>query len=269
MAPDEHERFARGAVDALSRDPRLAGLALGGSWIGKRMDEFSDLDFVVAVKPAHVSAVMNDRQTIAGGLGKLLCAFTGEHVGEPRLLICLYDDPLLHVDLKFVSVADFAHRVEDPEVLWDRDGDLARALASSRAEFPRPDVQWIEDRFWTFVHYGATKLGRGEYFEVVGFLAFLRDRVLGPMCAARHGLEPRGVRRLEFYAREERAKFEATLCRNDRRDCGRALVAAVALYRELRQAMAPPDLTPRTAAETSAVAYLDAVVRRDGEAKDP
>ena len=52
MAPDEHERFARGAVDALSRDPRLAGLALGGSWIGKRMDEFSDLDFVVAVKPA-------------------------------------------------------------------------------------------------------------------------------------------------------------------------------------------------------------------------
>ncbi|MER7057532.1 MULTISPECIES: hypothetical protein [unclassified Streptomyces] len=34
-----------------------------------------------------------------------------------------------------------------------------------------PDLQWIEDRFWIWVHYGATKLGRGELFEVNGFLA--------------------------------------------------------------------------------------------------
>jgi hypothetical protein len=31
----------------------------------------------------------------------LLVGFTGEHVGEPRVLICLYGPPVLHVDLKF------------------------------------------------------------------------------------------------------------------------------------------------------------------------
>ena len=34
--------------------------------------------------------------------------FTGEHVGESRVLICLYGPPLLHVDLKFVSLSDAA-----------------------------------------------------------------------------------------------------------------------------------------------------------------
>jgi hypothetical protein len=35
-------------------------------------------------------------------------AFSGEHVGEPRALICLYGPPLLPVDLKFVSLSDAA-----------------------------------------------------------------------------------------------------------------------------------------------------------------
>jgi hypothetical protein len=52
------------------------------------------------------------RAGFAGALGPLLSAFTGDHVGEPRLLICLYGPPLLHVDLKFVTPADLAERVE-------------------------------------------------------------------------------------------------------------------------------------------------------------
>ncbi|NRS94850.1 hypothetical protein DFH40_002566 [Clostridium beijerinckii] len=47
---------------------------------------------------------MNERIKIAESLGTLLSAFTGEHVGEPRLLICLCEPELLHVDLKFVSI---------------------------------------------------------------------------------------------------------------------------------------------------------------------
>lgn len=49
---------------------------------------------------------------LAGTLGHLLHAFTGEHVGEPRLLICLYGPELLHVDLKFVTLEMLTQRVE-------------------------------------------------------------------------------------------------------------------------------------------------------------
>ena len=65
-------------------------------------------------------------------LGPLLACFTGEHVGEPRLLIALYGPPLLHVDLKFVAERDLDVRVEDGRVLWQRDGALDRALAPRR-----------------------------------------------------------------------------------------------------------------------------------------
>ena len=47
---------------------------------------------------------MQARVQLAESLHLLLAAFTGEHVGEPRLLICLYRSPLLHVDLKYVSL---------------------------------------------------------------------------------------------------------------------------------------------------------------------
>ena len=83
----------------------------------------------------------------------MLACFTGEHVGEPRLLITLYGPPPVHVDLKFASDRGLEQRVEDGLVLWQRDGALDAALRRTAAAWPRPDRQWIEDRFWVWVHY--------------------------------------------------------------------------------------------------------------------
>ena len=61
---------------------------------------------------------MTQRRELAGTLGHLLHAFTGEHVGEPRLLICLYGPELLHVDLKFVTLEMLTQRVEASSVIY-------------------------------------------------------------------------------------------------------------------------------------------------------
>ncbi|HZG26771.1 MAG TPA: hypothetical protein VEZ17_19420, partial [Chitinophagaceae bacterium] len=108
----------------------------------------------------------------ARNFGQLLLAFTGEHVGEPRLLICLYDNPLLHVDIKFVTLEEFGTRVETPVILFDRNSQLKQVINQTTAIFPYPDFQWIEDRFWTWVHYAALKIGRGEYFEAIDFFGY-------------------------------------------------------------------------------------------------
>src|SRR5262249_11580558 len=137
------------------------------------------------------------RPEILGRLGSLLCATTGEHVGDPRLMIALYDSPLLHVDVKFVTVDDFVGRVEDPVVLWERDGALKQAIARTTPRWPQPSWQWIEDRFWIWVHNGATKIARGELFEAHAFLSFLRSNALAPLGALRAGRNARGVRHVE------------------------------------------------------------------------
>ena len=255
--PEPHRRFLDSAVARLKADERLLGVAVAGSWNTGEMDRFSDLDLVIAVTDDAFDAVMLERPSIARGLGDLLSGFTGEHVGEPRVFICLYGPPLLHVDLKFVRISDFHDRVEDPEVVWERSGALTGMLSRSRAHWPPANLQWIEDRFWTWIHYGACKVGRGELFEAIDFVAFLRTTVLGPLALTARGHLPRGVRKLESNVPELIEQFVGTLATHDASSCTGALEQAVRLYRQLRDELADASVERRLAAERHAVAFLD------------
>jgi predicted nucleotidyltransferase len=260
--PEPHASFLRSAVARLRDDPRLVGVAAGGSYLTGTMDEFSDLDLVVAVDPPAYPRVMEERHRIAASLGPLLSAFTGEHVGEPRVLICLYGAPLLHVDLKFVALGDAAQRVEDPAVLWERDGRLTGALQCGEARYPTRDLQWIEDRFWVWIHYGAGKIGRGELFEAHDMLAAIRAQALGPLMLQAVSARAMGVRRLEQVVPGAAREMEATVAGYDARSSANALRAAAQLYRVLRGAAATSSLVVRKDAEDAATAYLDAVLER-------
>lgn len=219
------------------------------------MDRFSDIDLVIV----HDTAVLSPeiRKAVAQSAGNLLACFTGEHVGEPRLLICLYDDPLLHVDLKFVALPDMRSRVEDPVILWERDQELSTLLNSSEAIFPYPDFQWIEDRVWVWVHYAATKIGRGELFEALTFLSFMQQTVLGPLALIRHDLLPKGVRKLEQLLPEADLKqMQATLASYDRQSCLNALQNIITYYQILREAVMPSGIERRHEAEKRVIEYV-------------
>jgi hypothetical protein len=247
---------------AADSDSRLLGVTVGGSAVTGTSDEFSDLDFVIVCRDADQPAVLAEARSLAGRLGPLVAAFTGEHVGEPRLVIALYGPPLLHVDLKFVAIADLGERVEDGLVVWERGGAVTAAMSAGAAAWPSPDLQWIEDRFWIWIHYGAAKLGRGELFECLDALGNLRGWVLGPLVAVARGRRPQGVRRIEAYAPDVVPRLEATVASHSRESCGAAFEATVELYRELREAARTPDLVVRAAAEAAAVEYLANVIRR-------
>lgn len=258
MPLNAHHEFINRAKERLSRDDRFAGLLAGGSMITGAMDEYSDLDLVAVCHPRGRDSVMKDRFLIAQELGHLLSAFTGDHVGEPRLIICLYGPPLLHVDIKFVTPEELAERVEDPLILWERDSQISGILRTTSSSFPYPDPQWIEDRFWVWVHYGAAKLGRGEWFELIDHLTFMRGTVLGPLLLIRSGQLPRGVRKLEQYAGPHLDKLKETVPIPDKESCCRALQATVHLYRQLRDTSS--ELLLRKEAEEAAVAYLETIL---------
>lgn len=263
-APSLHNRFLGDVLPRIQQDPRVAGVAIAGSIAKGRPDVYSDVDLIVVIDDEAFDSVTEERLELIGSWASLVAGFTGEHVGEPRLIITLVGPPLLHVDFKFVRASDFAERVENPGVLWDRDGSLAASLAEHPPADPSLDLQWIEDRFWVWVHYAATKLGRGELFEVIGFLGYLRETVLGPLAARRVGAPPRGVRHLESIAPDEARALRATLCGHDRHDAGQALLACVALYRQwLGDTEAV--IEPRRHAEKLAVQYLHDVIDQVAE----
>ena len=139
------QQFVNKAVATIKKDDNIIGLAVGGSWLTNELDEYSDLDLTLVTKE-KVSDDPAKMLNYAVSFGKLLSGFTGEHVGEPRLLICLYDHPLLHVDIKFLTLPEFYSRVENPVILHDTDGQLKDVLSKAEAKYPFPDYQWIEDR---------------------------------------------------------------------------------------------------------------------------
>ena len=261
---DAPRTLLRQIVGGIRQNPALVGLAAGGSFRSGRMDEYSDLDLVVVVEPAASQEVRGKRAALAATLGPLLASFTGEHVGEPRLLVCLYGPPPVHVDLKFVTPDDLAVRVETPTVLWDRDGRVRIALTAGTATWPAPDPQWIEDRFWIWVHYAAAKIARGELFEALDFIAFLRGQVLGPLALKEASAQPSGVRQVEKMASARARQMQETVARYDARDLVSSVRAAVALYRELRDHAGVEGLQRRSDAEEASVDYLDSVARRLG-----
>ena len=253
-APRHVRPYIEAVIAAIQADPRVVGLTAGGSAATGTMDEFSDLDLVVVCRDEHQPELLRDAPAFAARLGPLLACFTGEHVGEPRLLIALYGPPPVHVDLKFVADSQLDQRVEDGLILWQRDGALDAALRRAVPAWPQPDPQWIEDRFWVWIHYGATKLGRGELFECLDVLAALRAIVFGPLIARDSGHRAAGVRRLEQMAPGLVPALEATVSDHTPRGCAAALRASVALYRQLRGDA--PVLVRRTSAEAASLDYL-------------
>ncbi|WPQ62662.1 nucleotidyltransferase domain-containing protein [Chitinophaga sancti] len=253
------QQFADRVVDLLSADDVVVGLAAGGSWIGGQLDEYSDIDFVLVTR----EAIGGNKEMMMGyaeRFGHLLNAFTGEHLGEPRLLICLYDAPLLHVDIKFVTLEEFGQRVEDPVLLLDKGGRLQEVLEQTTAHFPHPAYQWIEDRFWIWIHYTLLKVGRGEYFEALESLGYMRNVVLGPLMHIKNGNEPRRLRRVETLCRaEEIAGLQATLAGYDREEIYAALRQVVKLYRQLREEIYGAEVELRRASEERVIAYFDSI----------
>lgn len=227
-------------VAAVSADERIEAVLGAGSLANGGFDAHSDFDFVVV---GDVPAA--ERRGFAGAMGTLLSAFTGEHVGDPDLLICLYGSPLLHVDYKFAPRATLTRFGERPVVLWARNPvAIAGWLSAVPVGRAAPDSQWFEDRAWLWLHYGATKWARGEYFEAISTLDFFRSMVLGPMLQRIAGLPMRGQRHLEQVPGARDALLP-TLAGYDAETIRRGLAEAAALYVELRQSDPPPRPTPQ------------------------
>ncbi len=250
------QSFIDKAIEQIRQDAEAVGLAVGGSWASCEMDAWSDLDLVL-VTTRQIAPDVNRMREYAARFGTLLGSFRGDHVGETRLLIALYESPLLHVDLKFLTPVEFYQRVENPVVLWERDGLLSAIMQQSMAQYPPFDFQWTEDRFWVWMHYAALKVGRGEYMEAVDFMAFIRSTVLGPLLHLKNNGMPRGVRRAETtFDAVDLSRLQATLSTPDRSGLLQSLSEAMAFYESLRDTFSPSTLQKNSAAQSAVTRYM-------------
>ncbi len=251
--------FARKFTEKVKELPEAIGLAVGGSWISDEIDEYSDLDFILITE----NRINDSREKMietAAKLGKLINAFTGEHVGEPRLLICMYDNPLIHVDIKFLTLEEFRDRVEEPVVLWEKDNALTNVINETEASWPEVDCQWIEDRFWAWIHYAALKVGRGEIFEAIDFISAIRQMVIAPLMQIRNGQLPRGLRKVETnFLEDDLENLKETIAAYDNYSIISAIDTVIYIYRFLREELFPEDILGRELVEERVIGYWNKI----------
>jgi predicted nucleotidyltransferase len=255
--------FAERVKKIVQEDPSVTGLAVAGSWISNEMDEFSDLDLVLVTK-YKIAGNKDKMLETARRFGDLVSGFTGEHVGEPRVLICLYDNPLLHVDIKFLTPDEFKDRIENPVILFEREGQLSKIIHSTTASWPQPDFQWIEDRFWTWIHYAALKIGRGELMEAYDFLSFLRMTVLSPLLQVKNNRNARGLRKVETeLSASDLENLKITIAQYNRASILKALDNTISIYKNLRRKLYDDKIILQSRAEKLSTTYLKEIAMRD------
>ncbi|NLB28656.1 MAG: oxalate:formate antiporter [Clostridiales bacterium] len=262
MITREQQLFINHALPELKRDPRVVGIALAGSYIQKeKMDEFSSLDFVIAISDEEWENVLGDRVEIAERLGTLLSCFTGEHIQSPNQLICLYDNPLIHVNLGFIPLSRVGQRYDNPVVMFEKESLMSEAYWQEPVMTPIPDLQWFEDRFWIWVHFITTRIGRGELFDAIDSISFLRLSVLGPLISMKNGKPAHGVRHIETDSPHDARMLIETVASYDAKSCVRALKAATDMYISLR-GMSKGEPFLREKAERAALEYLKRISDR-------
>jgi len=256
------KEFAEKVATIIKKNPAVLGLAVAGSWIDDELDEYSDLDLVLVTKE-KIGGDKDKMMAYAKSFGDLISGFTGEHVGEPRLLVCLFDNPLLHVDIKFVTLKEFETRVENPVILFERNKKLSEVISRTTPHWPEPDFQWMEDRIWTWVHYIAGKTGRGEYFEALNGIEFIRMNVLAPMMQARNKKKMRGLRKVENQlSPADLENLKITVAQYNRASLLKALDNTVSIYRSLRRKLYPGTVKLQSLAEKKSLDYLKEVKQK-------
>jgi hypothetical protein len=248
----------------LQADIRIAGFSIGGSWGTAGFDEYSDLDITIAVYPEHIEELLAERTLFLAELGNLLTAH--QHAADHRILVALYDCPpiLLHIDAKWVALADYYDRIKDPRVIWERNGELTHILNTTAADPILLDMQFIEDRIWAWLHYILAKLGRGELMEAIAYLYEIRVHTLAPIIQAKHDKLPYRLRRVESLPKADFDLLLDTHCEYDTKDCLRALRSLLDSYVMLRETMSPPDLRRNAAAEAAMRRYMGYIEEKCG-----
>ena len=239
-------------------DERVLGMCLGGSFAAGTPDVYSDVDLKLIVADDACDRVVEEIEGFATAAGTVVAAFRGDHLGLTHLLIVLYDD-LVHAD--FLVLPRSGLRAESREVplavLWERDDALSTEIVPS--EDRDVDAAWFEARVWTWLWYGQTKVLRGEVYEALDMLGYLRDRVLFPLLAATRGVRPSGSRRMEALTGDLAPLFERTVATHERSSALEALRATAELYELLADPILERQgVSPATAARDVVRAALAA-----------
>lgn len=247
-----HRAILQRAIAFAETDPRILGLALHyqqNNWNAEEMV------LVTSAESFHRTAP--HLKEIAASFGSLVLAY--EPVGHTasRELICLFDDPVDRIDLIVMPLENLP--LTYSTILCQKGKALTDLLAGQRTVPPHVDLQWMEDRFWVWLHSAANSLREGALFETLEQIGNLRSQILAPLVLCKNKQPTDQLAALEEKGGEDLGSLRATVPLYDARSCEISLREAAKLYVGLRETLAPDSLKRHQRAELAVMRHLHAV----------
>jgi hypothetical protein len=240
MLPD-HRRLLAKARELFAADNHVLGVLLGGSLADGRADLLSDIDLYLFVRDKDFESVFANREAVARSLGAVLLCYRGDHMPSGKHQLIVWYEGLLHVDLIYRK---WSGRVPDWKwkrtvILKDSYGAMAQLQKESDPLRPATvsleQLQTLSQKFWGWVAYTLGKICRGERWEALDNIAWIRNEALLVMLAWAQNAPYEGHRRLESKLDDELAMlFEQSLCSRELDALHNALMAEVRIFRKLR-----------------------------------
>ena len=206
-----------------------------------RADLFSDIDLYVFVRDSDFESVFAERDAIARSIGPVLVRYLGDHMpsGHHQLIVW-YEGPL-HVDLMFRKWSETVlHWKWKGSVILKDSGNAIAQLKKESDLLQPPELAWeqlntLNQKFWGWVAYTFGKILRGELWEALDNIAWIRNEALLVMLAWTQNAQYEGHRRLEAKLDDHLATlFNESLCSREPESLHAALTAEVRIFRELR-----------------------------------
>lgn len=199
----EHRRLLERAVSHFQTDRRVIGLAVGGSIAHGGVDFYSDVDLQIVVRDADFDAAFADRDAAAQAVGQPLFRFIADHIpGGDQLYIVLYQE-LVKLDFSYKRTSEMKPnwRLANRPILKDSKGFMADVQHQSqglRSPTPAPEtILVLHQKFWPWCWYVFGKIMRGELWEALDGVHWIRSMALLPMLDWVADRPHEGYRRLE------------------------------------------------------------------------
>lgn len=200
-----HQRVTFSALDLLSRDERVIGLYLSGSFADGQPDKYSDVDINILVEEVQREHIIKDHSRLIQQVGKVATVFPATHMHDPNQIIVFYEEAIpIHVDYQYRIASELTPKSKNKNVMivLDRNGRLTswkQECQKAEPEKPplRERLQYFEDRFWGWCWYTDTKIERGEFWEARDAIEYVRSNVLIALAYFKLDLPNEGGRRIE------------------------------------------------------------------------
>jgi hypothetical protein len=258
MSTDMHLNLVKKAEICLKEDKGFLGMAIGGSWIDNKLDQFSDLDLYLIMDNALVLS-FEEKKEIQHKWGNLLTFYINGH--DENVTVSLYDfaPDLLHVDCKWIYLEGFQKRVENPSIIFEKDRLLSNCIRDFPSEgYELPNFELNEMRFWSWMHYIFSKIGRGEIIEAYGYLCEVRNCCVGPMVLHKNALTPRRMRHAEHLPEADLKLIRKSIPINcDAKNCFDATIYMIELYKYTRDSLVNNSFVKNYAAEIACLRYAE------------